>query len=85
MKRPIMAACTLALLSAGAAPLDLALGMNGGVRYAVADGDWTVYALAPTGRRLRAVASARRGGRLVFTADVAADPAQATWLYELVR
>ena len=55
------------------------------VSLAVADGDWTVYALAPTGRRLRAVASARRGGRLVFTADVAADPAQATWLYELVR
>ena len=55
------------------------------VSLALADGDWTVWALAPTGRRLRAVPAVRRDGRLAFTADVAADPAHATYLYELVR
>ena len=55
------------------------------VSLALADGDWTVWALAPTGRRLRAVPAVCRDGRLAFTADVAADPAHATYLYELVR
>ena len=55
------------------------------VSLVLADGDWTVWALAPTGRRLRAVPAVRRDGRLAFTADVAADPAHATYLYELVR
>ena len=55
------------------------------VSLALADGDWTVWALAPTGRRLRAVPAVCRDGRLAFTADVAAAPAHATYLYELVR
>lgn len=46
-----------------------------------------VFALSPTGARLRAVPSSfdAATGILRFTADTAADPASATYLYEIVR
>ena len=55
------------------------------VSLAVAAGDWKVWALAPSGERVRQVAATYADGRLAFTADVAADPANATFLYELER
>ncbi len=54
------------------------------VSLAVAAGDWTVWALDATGTRVRRVPARQADGRLSFTADVAADPANATYLYELV-
>ncbi len=54
------------------------------VTLAVAAGDWTVWALDATGARVRRVPARRVDGRLAFTADIAADPAHATYLYELV-
>ena len=51
----------------------------------LADGTWTVYALRADGTRSRVVPSAFAKGRLDFTARVDADPAAATYLYELVR
>ncbi len=53
------------------------------VRLRLAPGDFTVYALAPDGSRVRTVQSSVSGGVLSFTADVVA--AEATWLYEIVR
>ena len=44
-----------------------------------------VYALDATGRRRGEVPSRLEGGRLVFTADVARDPQQATSLYEIAE
>jgi 6-phosphogluconolactonase (cycloisomerase 2 family) len=55
------------------------------VSIAVKPGGWKVYALSPGGRRLREVQSSVEGGRLSFTASVAADPSAATYLYELVE
>lgn len=55
------------------------------VSLALAEGAWKVWALSPTGRRVREVPATIRDGRLCFTADVAADPLNATYLYELVR
>ena len=54
------------------------------VSLACAEGTWQVWALSPTGRRVREVAATYRDGRLSFTADVAADPANASYLYEVV-
>ena len=54
-------------------------------RLRLADGAWTVYALRADGTRSRVVPSAFAKGRLDFTARVDADPADATYLYELVR
>ena len=48
-------------------------------------GGWSVYALAPDGARRRDVPSVYRDGVLELVADVAADPDDATYLYELVR
>ena len=49
--------------------------------------EWRVWALSPTGARLREVPTSFKAatGTLLFTADVAADPAGATYLYEIVR
>ena len=44
---------------------------------------WRVYALAPDGSRRRMVSSEHDDGWLRFTCDVAADPAAATYLYEI--
>lgn len=55
------------------------------VSLSAAAGSWTVWALDATGGRVRKVASRHADGRLVFSADVAADPSNATFLYELVR
>ena len=60
---------------------------NGRARISIAvpPGDWSVWALGATGDRRRRVPAVWRDGRLRFAADVAADPANATWCYELVR
>lgn len=52
---------------------------------AVGDGAWRVFALSPSGKRRGEVPSAQADGHLRFTADVARDPDQATYLYELER
>jgi len=54
-------------------------------RLRLADGSWTVHALAPDGSRRQVVPSAFARGRLDFTARVDLDPFAATYLYELVR
>jgi hypothetical protein len=63
------------LVRAGVARLALALG----------DGRFKVYALDTSGERVREVPCKTSKGRLRFTADVAADPGNATFLYEVVR
>lgn len=54
------------------------------VSLALADRPWKVFALSTGGRRLREVPSAYANGRLAFVADIAAEPAAATFLYEVV-
>ena len=56
-----------------------------GFQPALADGDWLVHALSPTGKRRGTVPAVYRDGRLRFAADVAREPGCATYLYELVR
>lgn len=63
------------LVRAGVARLALALG----------EGEFKVYALDTSGERVREVPCKTSKGRLRFTADVAADPGNATFLYEVVR
>jgi len=65
---------------------DLPLLMKNGtakVRLRCDPGSWRVHALAESGRRLRTLASAYVDGTLRFTANVAADPTTATYLYEI--
>ena len=62
------------LIRAGTAKISLALGTGG----------YTVHALDASGQRMRAVPSKTIKGRLVFTADIAADRDNATFLYEIV-
>lgn len=45
---------------------------------------WSVFALRPDGSRKREVPCEWSGGRLVFVADVAGDPAEAEFHYEVV-
>lgn len=47
--------------------------------------DWKVYSLSPKGVRRGEIPAVVRDGRLRFTADIARDPQQATYLYELVN
>ena len=61
------------IVRAGAAKISLALGA----------GDYDVHALDAAGRRVRVVPCKTIKGRLVFTADVAADKDSATFLYEI--
>ena len=63
------------LVRAGRADISLTLGSS----------DFTIYALDTAGRRVREVPHSRDSatGRISFTADVAADPAAATFLYEI--
>ncbi len=49
----------------------------------VAPGGYEVHALNADGTRRNTVPSRMENGRLMFTADVDADPASATWLYEI--
>lgn len=49
-----------------------------------ADACWKVYALATDGSRRHEIPCEFKNGRLCFTADVAADPKNATFLYEVV-
>ena len=53
------------------------------VSLAVKPGAWKVHALSPGGRRIREVSARFDGSRLSFTASIAADPASATYLYEV--
>ena len=55
------------------------------VSLAVGAGAARVYALGTDGARVREVPCRMRDGRLLFTADVSADLASATFLYEIVR
>ena len=55
------------------------------VRLAVPEGRWTVHVLAQSGRRRSTVPAVFANGTLTFTANVAADPSDASYLYELVR
>ena len=55
------------------------------VSLAAAPGEWTVWRLSPSGRRLGTVPAVYAGGRLSFTASTDFDPASATYLYELAR
>ena len=52
---------------------------------ALGQGDFRVYALDTSGERVREVPCRIAKGWLHFTADVAADPANATFLYEITR
>ena len=63
------------LVRAGVARLALAFGT----------GDFRVYALDTSGERVREVPCRIAKGRLRFKADVAANPENATFLYEVVR
>ena len=55
------------------------------ISLALRPADFTVYALDTAGRRVREVPHTRdlTSGRISFTANVAADPAAATFLYEI--
>ena len=55
------------------------------ISLALAQDDWCVWALDSSGRRCRRLPVKRRNGRMGFVADVAGDPARATWCYELER
>ena len=55
------------------------------ISIAVRDGNWKVYALETCGKRRGEVPSTWADGRLSFTADVARDRSNATFLYELAR
>lgn len=48
-------------------------------------GDFDVFALDGDGTRRRDVSSVAGDGRLAFVADIGADPASATYMYEIVR
>ena len=48
-------------------------------------GKFLVFALDGEGTRRREVSSVARDGRLAFVADIGADPASATYMYEIVR
>ena len=49
----------------------------------VAPGSYAVYSLNADGTRRDSVPSRMEKGRLLFTAQVDADPSSATWLYEV--
>jgi len=51
----------------------------------VAPGAWKVYALKPDGSRKREIAAKYEDGVLRFTADIAGDPDEAEFYYEIVR
>ena len=55
------------------------------VNLAVPAGDWRVHVLASNGARRRTVPCTYANGRLTFVADNAADPSNASYLYEVVK
>ena len=71
------------LLAWGRVPHLMATG-KARVSLELADRPWKVYSLTTGGRRRREVPAAYADGRLTFTADIAADPAAASFLYEVV-
>ena len=58
-----------------------------GIALQFADGpaEWRAWALSPSGARRAEVPCRIEGGTLRFVANVARDPAEATFLYEIVR
>ena len=72
------------LLDWGRLPL-VARNARARVSLALAAGDWRAYRLSCGGRRVGTCATKQADGRLAFDANVAADPNEATMLYELVR
>ena len=54
------------------------------VALTVGPGAYFVYALSGDGERRFTVPSTKVGNTLRFTADIGADPAEATYLYEIV-
>lgn len=72
------------LLAWGALPHLMRAG-RATVTIRLAPGTWQVWTLTAGGRRCREVPSSYADGRLTFVADVAADPACASYLYEIVR
>ncbi len=76
---------SLTVFDHGRLPFLMARG-TADVSLAVPKDGWTVHALSPGGRRRRMVPYRFDGsGRMRIMCDVAADPAEATYLYELVR
>ena len=63
------------LMAAACARVDLDL----------SEAEYEIWALSSGGRRRARITFVRQGGRISFAADVARDPASATWLYEVVR
>ncbi len=61
------------LMAAARARVDLAL----------SEAEYEIWALSSGGRRRARVPFERKDGRVAFAADVARDPASATWLYEI--
>jgi hypothetical protein len=60
--------------------VEVALSLTGGAKSPV-----VVHALAPDGSRRAVIPATYSDGVLRFTADIARDPASATFLYEIVR
>ena len=56
-----------------------------GVALSLSPGKFEVFALDGDGSRRRKILSAVKDGLLVFEADIGADPASATYMYEIVR
>ena len=81
------------LMRAGKAEIELKVdsvnsvnGVNGANdANSVTPATWRVFALAPDGTRTAEIPATYSGGVLRFTADIARDPENATFLYELVR
>ena len=55
------------------------------VALSLSPGKFEVFALDGDGSRRRKILSAAKDGLLVFDADIGADPASATYMYEIVR
>lgn len=55
------------------------------VSLSVGSGNWSVHALATDGSRRFIVQSSQKGRNVSFTADIAVEPNEATYLYELCK
>ena len=70
------------LLAWGSVPHLMAAG-KAKVSLELANRPWKVFSLTSGGRRRTEVPASYADGRLAFTADIAADPARASYLYEV--
>jgi hypothetical protein len=55
------------------------------ISLSVGSGNWSVHALATDGSRRFIVQSSQKGRNVSFTADIAVEPNEATYLYELCK